>query len=65
MAKRVTVDAFIRGLVAIEALQPRYQISGVGLNGECDCIGLIIGAIMRAGGEWRGTHMMPIQSGRK
>lgn len=30
MAKKVTVDDFIRGLVAIETLQPRYQISGVG-----------------------------------
>ena len=59
MAKKVTVDDFIRGLVAIETLQPRYQISGVGLNGVCDCIGLGIGAFREAGFAWpyiRGTN---------
>lgn len=59
MAKKVTVEAFIRGLLAIEALNPKYQISGVGLNGVCDCIGLGIGAFREAGYTWpylRGTN---------
>ena len=34
----------------------RYQHGGDGRGGWCDCIGLIIGAVRLAGGEWRGTH---------
>lgn len=35
---------------------PAYQTRGDGSKGVCDCIGLIIGAIRRAGGEWKGLH---------
>ena len=42
----------------IAAEDPKYNNKGAhdGSDGECDCIGLIIGAIRRAGGSWRGIH---------
>lgn len=33
-----------------------YHQPGDGSNGECDCIGLIIGAKRLAGGKWTGLH---------
>ena len=36
--------------------QPSYQLGHDGSDGQCDCIGLVIGAIRRAGGSWGGTH---------
>lgn len=33
---------------------PSYRIGGTGKDGTCDCIGLVIGAIRRAGGKWTG-----------
>lgn len=35
---------------------PKYRLGGYGRDGTCDCIGLTIGAIRRAGGAWTGTH---------
>lgn len=52
----IVLAAFLRGVQAIIDEKPRYQLGGFGLRGICDCIGLIIGAIRRAGGEWKGTH---------
>lgn len=46
----------MRGVNEIIDSKPVYKSGGDGRAGECDCIGLIIGAIRRAGGEWRGTH---------
>lgn len=46
----------MRGVDEIIDSKPVYKSGGDGRAGECDCIGLIIGAIRRAGGEWRGTH---------
>ena len=40
----------------IAAEEPSYRYGGSGKDGTCDCIGLIIGAIRRAGGSWTGTH---------
>lgn len=40
----------------IAAEEPSYRKGGSGKDGTCDCIGLIIGAIRRAGGSWTGTH---------
>lgn len=40
----------------IAAEEPSYRSGGSGKDGTCDCIGLIIGAIRRAGGSWTGTH---------
>ena len=52
----VTRKAFLRGVSAIQAEGPTYHAGGDGSDGTCDCIGLIIGAIRRAGGRWTGTH---------
>jgi len=52
------IDArvFIAKAEEIAAEEPRYKKGGDGDSGYCDCIGLIIGAIRRAGGQWRGMH---------
>lgn len=47
---------FLTQVSAIAAESPRYRLGGDGRDGTCDCIGLIIGAIRRAGGSWPGTH---------
>ena len=52
----VGLDAFLRGVQEIKAEAPTYRLGGDGSDGTCDCIGLIIGAIRRAGGKWNGTH---------
>lgn len=56
MSKKVTVEQFIKGLLAIEALKPKYVWGGKGLNGKCDCIGLAIGAFREVGFTWNGLH---------
>ena len=52
----VTMESFLRGVDAIAEEKPTYRLGHDGSDGSCDCIGLIIGAIRRAGGEWNGTH---------
>lgn len=52
----ITVAAFLASLQAIADSRPRYRLGGSGADGTCDCIGLIIGAIRRAGGAWTGSH---------
>lgn len=54
----IPVRTFIAKAEEIAAEDPRYNNKGGhdGTNGLCDCIGLIIGAIRRAGGQWRGMH---------
>ena len=52
----VSVNAFIAAAEQIANEGPAYQHGGDGSGGYCDCIGLIIGAIRRCGGQWRGTH---------
>lgn len=52
----VTMDAWLRKVDEIAADGPSYQLGHDGTDGKCDCIGLIIGAIRRAGGKWTGTH---------
>lgn len=52
----VTVEKLIEQCYNIESTKPRYGSGGDGSDGTCDCIGLIIGAIRRAGGYWGGTH---------
>lgn len=54
--KTISLDHFLQQIDAIAAAQPAYRLGADGSNGECDCIGLIIGAIRRAGGTWGGTH---------
>ena len=50
------MESFLRGVDAIAEEKPTYRLGHDGSDGTCDCIGLIIGAIRRAGGEWTGTH---------
>lgn len=52
----VNVREFIVRVEEIAAEGPSYRHGGTGADGTCDCIGLIIGAIRRAGGRWVGTH---------
>lgn len=52
----ITLTAFLRGVQSIIDEHPSYKLGGFGLRGVCDCIGLIIGGVRRAGGEWKGTH---------
>ena len=50
------VDKFLQMVLKIKSLNPVYKQPGDGSNGECDCIGLIIGAIRRMGLKWTGIH---------
>lgn len=52
----ITADIFIAKAEEIAAEGPAYEKGKDGSNGLCDCIGLIIGSIRRAGGQWRGLH---------
>lgn len=52
----IPLERFLQGIRTIRAAKPTYRLGGSGVDGTCDCIGLIIGAIRRAGGEWKGTH---------
>lgn len=47
---------FLKMVEEIYNEKPDYRKGGSGSDGTCDCIGLIIGAIRRAGGSWSGTH---------
>ena len=52
----VHMEAWLNKVDEIAAEGPSYKLGHDGSDGACDCIGLIIGAIRRAGGEWNGTH---------
>lgn len=52
----ILLQDFLHHLDAISAEAPSYKLGGDGSGGECDCIGLIIGAIRRSGGSWEGIH---------
>lgn len=52
----VKLSDFLTQIRAIASERPAYRLGGDGSDGTCDCIGLIIGAIRRAGGKWKGTH---------
>lgn len=47
---------FLGKVAEIAAAAPVYRLGGDGSDGTCDCIGMIIGAIRRAGGSWTGIH---------
>ena len=55
-AKQISLPDFLSRVEEIAAENPSYRTGGSGKDGTCDCIGLIIGAIRRAGGSWPGTH---------
>jgi hypothetical protein len=52
----INLSAFLSALKSIVSERPTYRNGGSATDGTCDCIGLIIGAIRRADGEWNGTH---------
>lgn len=45
----VTLEAFLIEVAKIKSEAPTYREGGDGSDGTCDCIGLVIGAIRRAG----------------
>lgn len=53
---QVSKTAFLAAVESIAAEKPSYQLGHDGSDGKCDCIGLLIGGIRRAGGTWSGTH---------
>ena len=52
----ISKDKFLKNVQEIAASKPSYELGHDGSDGTCDCIGLIIGAIRRAGGSWTGIH---------
>ena len=50
----ISKELFLAKVEEIAAESPSYRIGGTGADGTCDCIGLIVGAIRRAGGSWSG-----------
>ena len=52
----VRIEDFLARVVEICAECPGYERGHSGGDNLCDCIGLVIGAIRRAGGQWHGTH---------
>ena len=52
----ITASDLISRAEQIVSENPSYRSGGSGTDGTCDCIGLIIGAIRRAGGSWPGIH---------
>ena len=42
----IPLTRFLQGIQSIRAAQPTYRLGGSGVDGTCDCIGLIIGAIL-------------------
>lgn len=52
----ITVKAFLAAIREIENIHPTYRIGGVGRDGTCDCVGLVMDAATRAGEKWRWLH---------
>lgn len=52
----ISTEEFLRRVEEIKNEKPTYRKNGSATDGTCDCIGLIIGAIRRAGGSWPGKH---------
>ena len=52
----ITRERFLEKVEEIAQSNPSYKEGRDGSDGTCDCIGLIIGAIRRAGGAWNGIH---------
>ena len=52
----ITVIVFINKALDIAATHPKYRLGCDGSNGYCDCIGLPIGSLKRAGVKWQGIH---------
>ena len=55
MAK-ITAEQFLNAIQQNKNRVKKYRLGGDGSDGECDCIGLIIGALKLAGLKWPWTH---------
>ena len=51
-----TQSAFLAAVDEINGERPSYRLGGKATDGTCDCIGLIIGALLRCGVKWPGIH---------
>lgn len=52
----IPLTLFLEKINEIINEEPTYQLGASGQNRKCDCIGLIIGGLRRAGGKWSGSH---------
>lgn len=52
----ITSTDFVRQVKAIAATNPTYRTGGRGVDGTCDCIGLIMGAMYRLGASKYPMH---------
>ena len=52
----VSLKDYLQGVDDIAASAPAYGLGHDGSDGLCDCIGLTIGALRRAGEVWAGIH---------
>lgn len=52
----ISLALFLQKIEQIAAENPSYRIGGSGADGTCDCVGLIMGAVRRAGGKWPWLH---------
>lgn len=52
----ISLNGFLGKVQEIANSKPSYELGHDGSDGTCDCIGLVIGAIRRAGDSWTGTH---------
>lgn len=52
----IKLSTFLQNVQSIADERPTYKLGADGAGGYCDCIGLVIGAIRRSGGEWDGIH---------
>lgn len=52
----VALSVFLSYVGEIASEEPDYRTGGKGEDGTCDCVGLIIGALLRAGSRWPGLH---------
>lgn len=52
----VALSEFLSYVNEIASEEPAYRVGGKGEDDTCDCIGLIIGALSRAGERWPGLH---------
>lgn len=52
----ITSTDFVRQVKAVAATNPTYRTGGRGVDGTCDCIGLIMGAMYRLGASKYPMH---------
>lgn len=52
----IPLQTFLANIQKIVDTRPTYKLGKDGSRGECDCIGLVIGAVRRSGEKWPGNH---------